>query len=111
MWDGRKLQGILRDLVPLEEEGKVEGFFNNAENAGKLGDLVEDVRDAVMDYQVCVLSLWISIRSNVCVRLRCSKGSMTDNKGSTTDNKVSTINNKISTRNSKISTIRVARSW
>ena len=104
MWDGRKLQGVLRDLVPLEEEGKVEGFFNNAENAGKLGDLVEDIRDAIMEYQVCVLSLWISIGSNICVRLRCSKESMTDNKPSTTTN-------KISTRNNKTSTTRVARSW
>ena len=56
-WDGRKLQGALRDLAPLKEEGKVEGFFNNTENAGKLGDLVEDVRDAMMDYQVCALIL------------------------------------------------------
>ena len=65
-WGGRKLQGVLRDLASLEEEGTVEGFFNNAENAGKLGDLVEDVRDAMMDYQVRVLSLWIFIGSNVC---------------------------------------------
>ena len=103
-WDGRKLQGVLRDLALLEEEGKVEGFFNNAENAGKLGDLVEDVRDAMMDYQVCVLSLGISIGSNICVRLRCSKAS-------TTDNKVFTTSNKISTRNNKISMTRVAQSW
>ena len=31
----------------------VEGFFSNVENADKLAGLVEDVRDAVMDYQVC----------------------------------------------------------
>ena len=50
---GRKLQGVYRDLAPLEEQGKVEGFFNNTENAGKLGSLVEDIRDAMMEYQVC----------------------------------------------------------
>jgi hypothetical protein len=44
---------FVRDLAPLEEQGKVEGFFNNAENAGKLGGLVEDIRDAMMEYQVC----------------------------------------------------------
>ena len=88
---------MLRDLAPLEEEGKVEGFFNNAENAGKLGDLVEDIRDAMMDYQVCAPSLWISIGSNVRARLHCSKGS--------------TTSNKISTRNNKTSTIRVVQSW
>ena len=34
------------------EQGKVDGFFNNAENADKLGGLVEDIRDAMMEYQV-----------------------------------------------------------
>ena len=38
----------------LGEQGKAEGFFNNVENADKLGGLVEDVRDAIMDYQVCI---------------------------------------------------------
>ena len=52
---GRKLQDVRRDLSPLEEQGKVEGFFNNVENAGKLGGLVEDIRDTIMEYQVCVL--------------------------------------------------------
>ena len=49
----RKLQEILRDMAQLEAQGKVEGFFTNAENAGKLGGLVEDIRDAMMEYQVC----------------------------------------------------------
>ena len=49
----RKLQDVGRDLVPLKKQGKVEGFFNNAENAGKLGGLVEEIRDAMMEYQVC----------------------------------------------------------
>ena len=49
---GRKLQGVLRDLAPLERQGEVEGFFNNSENAGKLGGLVEDIRDAMIEYQV-----------------------------------------------------------
>jgi len=37
----------------LAEQRKVEGFFNNVKNADKLGGLVEDIRDAMMDYQVC----------------------------------------------------------
>ena len=49
----RKLRDVGRDLVPLKKQGKVEGFFNNAENAGKLGGLVEEIRDAMMEYQVC----------------------------------------------------------
>ena len=46
------MQGVLRDLAPLEAQGKVEEFFANAENAGKLEGLVEDIRDAMMEYQV-----------------------------------------------------------
>ena len=49
----RKLQEVLRDLAPLEKQGKVEGFFNNTENATQLGGLVESIRDAMMEYQVC----------------------------------------------------------
>ena len=48
----RKLKEVGRELVLLEKQGKVEGFFNNAENAGKLSSLVEDIRDAMMEYQV-----------------------------------------------------------
>ena len=49
----RELERIARELEPLAEQGKVKGFFNNVANADKLSGLVEDIRDAVMDYQVC----------------------------------------------------------
>jgi len=52
------LQGVLQVLRPLEAQGKVEGFFTNAENAGKLGGLVEDIRDAMMEYQVCSQAIY-----------------------------------------------------
>ena len=52
----RKLQDVRRDLAPLEQQGKAAGFFNNFENAGTLGSLVEDIRDAMVEYQVCVLN-------------------------------------------------------
>ena len=50
---GRKLEDIHQELALLGEQGKTKGFFNNVENAEKLGGLVEDVRDVLMDYQVC----------------------------------------------------------
>jgi hypothetical protein len=50
----RALEGIDRDLSRLADQGKLEGFFNNAENANKLGGLVEEIRDAVIEYQVCI---------------------------------------------------------
>ena len=49
----RSLDNIHRGLARLEGQGKVEGFFNNAENADKLSGTVEDIRDAMMEYQVC----------------------------------------------------------
>ena len=49
----RKLEDAHRDLTPLKEQGPVEGFFKNVVNAGKLGSLVEGIRDAMMEYQVC----------------------------------------------------------
>ena len=51
---GRKLYYVRRNLLPLEKQGKIEGFFKNTENSGKLSGLVEDIRDAMTDYQVCI---------------------------------------------------------
>ena len=48
----RKLEGIRLDLTSFAEQGKVEGFLNNVGNAGKLGGLLEDIREAMMEYQV-----------------------------------------------------------
>ena len=49
---GRKLKDIRQELILLGEQGKTKGFFNNVENTEKLGGLVEDLRDVMMDYQV-----------------------------------------------------------
>jgi len=61
----------------LAEQGKIKGFFKNVDNAGKLGGLVEDIRDAMMEYQVCIHELFISDTSDVRTRLRYSKISTT----------------------------------
>ena len=53
---GRKLEDIRQDLALLGEQGKTKGFFNNVENADKLGGMIEDVRDAIIDYQVRIAS-------------------------------------------------------
>ena len=53
MWMARKLKHILQDLIPLTEQGRIKGFLSNARNADKLGGLLEDTRDAMMEYQVC----------------------------------------------------------
>ena len=49
----RSLGDICRDLARLEKQGKTDGFIKNAENADKLSGAVEDIRDAMVEYQVC----------------------------------------------------------
>ena len=95
----RKLQEVLRDLAPLEKQGRVEGFFNNTENAAQLGGLVEGIRDAMIEYQVCALSIrsFTPATSNIFARLRYSKGF--------------TINNKVYPPSNKILTTKLAYSW
>lgn len=48
----RKLEGVHQGLTLIAEQGKIEGFLNNVGNADILGGLLEDVRDAIMGYQV-----------------------------------------------------------
>jgi hypothetical protein len=36
----------------LVKQGAVAGFFNNVKNVGTLSGLTEDIRDAMMNYQV-----------------------------------------------------------
>ena len=67
------MEGVHRDLAPMEEQGDVEGFFNNVKNADKLGGLIEDIRDAMMEYQVCVYNLSMPGTSEVRTRLHYSK--------------------------------------
>ena len=53
VWITRKMGNILWDLIPLEQRSKATQFLNSAEDVDMLGGLVEDIRDAMMDYQVC----------------------------------------------------------
>jgi hypothetical protein len=78
----RNLEDVRRDLTLLAEQGKVEGFFNNVQNVDKLDGMVEDIRDAMMEYQVCVYGLSVSGTSDVCDRPRYSKISTTRVAGS-----------------------------
>ena len=46
----------------------IVGFLNNADNTQKLNDLVDDIREAVMDYQVRTSKGLDIISSNVGLR-------------------------------------------
>ena len=69
----RKLEDIHQDLAVLREQGKAEGFFNNVEHADKLSGLVEDVHDAIMDYQVCCVNPFAFFVLKTITRHRCNK--------------------------------------
>jgi len=69
----RKLGGVLHELKPLVDQGKVAGFFLNVENSEKLGGLAEDVHDAIMEYQVCTYIQFTFTTSEACTRPYYSK--------------------------------------
>jgi len=50
----RKLEDVHQELALLAGQGKVTEFLANAENAQRIDDLVEDIRQVMMDYQVCL---------------------------------------------------------
>ena len=52
MWIARKLDKVLEDLIPLEKRGKITRILNSTEDADKLVGLADDIRNAMMDYQV-----------------------------------------------------------
>ena len=52
-------------------------FLNDSENTQRLDGLVEDVRYALIDYQVSTPETIALIMSNIRIRLHCSETSMT----------------------------------
>jgi hypothetical protein len=72
----RKLEDIHQDLTQLAGQGTAVGFLANAENAQQINSLVEDVREVMINYQVCFIGLFISTLSDICARLHCNKISM-----------------------------------
>ena len=52
-------------------------FLANTENAQRINSLVEDICEAMMDYQVWMGSCSFPTISDLCARLRCNKISAT----------------------------------
>jgi len=50
----RKLGNICQGLTLPAEQGMAVEFLTNAENAQMINNLVEDIHEALMDYQVCM---------------------------------------------------------
>ena len=49
----RKLEYVDQELALLAGQGKAAEFLANTENAQRINGLVEDIREVMMDYQVC----------------------------------------------------------
>jgi hypothetical protein len=50
----RKLEEVHQDLTWLTGQGTVMEFLANAENTQRVNGLVEDIREVMMEYQVCM---------------------------------------------------------
>ena len=73
MWITSKLGDIHQSLSLPAEQGKIKGFLTNPENVQRVNTLVEDIREALMEYQVCILGYSFPTTSNVCTRLHCNR--------------------------------------
>jgi len=69
----RRLEDVRQALEPTITQKDIAQFLNNTENAQKLNDLVDDIREAVMDYQVRILREPALIASNTCPRVPCNE--------------------------------------
>ena len=64
----RKLERVRQALDMIAAQKDIVGFLGNADNAQKLNDLVDDIREAVMDYQVRTSRGLALATSNVSLR-------------------------------------------
>ena len=48
----RKLDGVIVKLEPLSEEHVLLGFLRNVDNAKSLTGFIQELSDAITDYQV-----------------------------------------------------------
>ena len=61
----RKLEDICQNLTLPGEQGEVVEFLINTENAQKVNGLVEDIHEALLGYQVCILHCPFSSMSDL----------------------------------------------
>ena len=72
---GRKLEDVRKALDPMANQKDIAQFLNNTENAQRLSDLVDDISEAVVEYQVRAPKSLALIASNIRLRLPYSKAS------------------------------------
>ena len=69
----RKLEDICQSLTLPAEQGRVMEFLTNTKNAQRINGLVEDICEALMDYQVCLSNHLFSTTSDLNARLHYNK--------------------------------------
>lgn len=69
----RKLTVASEAMDTMVAQEDLTHFLNNPENAQGLNCLVEDVRYALMEYQVCAPERPNSIIANICLRFHYSR--------------------------------------
>ena len=69
----RKLEDICQSLTPPQEPGKVVEFLADADNAQRIDGLVDDIHEALIDYQVLTFIYSFSTVPDVYARNHCNK--------------------------------------
>ena len=69
----RKLEDVRRGLAPLVEQENVIEFLADNKNAQRTNCLVEDIGDALMEYQVRTSNCTFFTMSDVRARPHCNK--------------------------------------
>ena len=72
MWVSRKLKEIGQAVDLIIQKDLVD-FLNNPESTQRLNSLMEDIRCALMNYQVYTSTRLPLNVPNICLRLHCSR--------------------------------------
>ena len=76
MWVSRKLREIGQAVDLIITQKDLVDFLNNPENIQRLNGLIEDIRCALMSYQVCTYTSLPPVVPNICLRLHYNKTSV-----------------------------------
>ena len=69
----RKLKEIGQVMHPMTTQKDLALLLKKSENAQKLDGLVQEIRYAMMDYQVCTPKRPALVAANIRRRLRCNE--------------------------------------
>ena len=73
MWTPRNFKSFSIDLDRLKKQGAIAGLINNADNAGQLNWVIDNIRDAMLEYQVRTQVELTFPVPDVCFRRHCNK--------------------------------------